>query len=124
MPPNNPGLQDALRSLASLSQAERRRSPEDAVSGSIPSRRAALPKVCRWPPSHRRPSRSLPGVPPRPPYAARAGQHGRCDVGHVLHHRPAEGLAAVFMAQGSRRGQTRMLFKNLVHGAMVESLRR
>ncbi|CAH0171223.1 serine hydrolase [Roseomonas sp. CECT 9278] len=37
----------------------------------------------------------------------------------------AEGLAAVFMAQGpSRRGQTRMLFKNLVYGAMVESQRR
>jgi len=56
---------------------------------------------------------------------AGAGQHGRCDVGDVLHHRPAEGLAAVFLAQGpSRRGRTRMLFKNLVHGAMVESLRR
>jgi CubicO group peptidase (beta-lactamase class C family) len=37
----------------------------------------------------------------------------------------AEGLAAVFMTQGpSRRGQTRMLFKNLVYGAMVESQRR
>ncbi|WP_198370040.1 serine hydrolase domain-containing protein, partial [Roseomonas rosulenta] len=37
----------------------------------------------------------------------------------------AEGLAAVFMAQGpSRRGQTRMLFKNLVYGAMLESQRR
>ena len=37
----------------------------------------------------------------------------------------AEGLVAVLMAQGpSRRGQTRMLFKNLVYGAMVESLRR
>lgn len=37
----------------------------------------------------------------------------------------AEGLVAVFMAQGpSRRGHTRMLFKNLVYGAMVESRRR
>ena len=37
----------------------------------------------------------------------------------------AEGLVAILMAQGpSRRGQTRMLFKNLVYGAMVESLRR
>lgn len=37
----------------------------------------------------------------------------------------AEGLVAILMAQGpSRRGQTRMLFKNLVYGAMVDSLRR
>jgi len=36
----------------------------------------------------------------------------------------AEGLVAIFMAQGpSRRGHTRMLFKNLVYGAMVESRR-
>lgn len=37
----------------------------------------------------------------------------------------AEGLVGILMAQGpSRRGHTRMLFKNLVYGAMVDSLRR
>ncbi|MFC7612150.1 hypothetical protein [Teichococcus aestuarii] len=36
----------------------------------------------------------------------------------------AEGLVGILMAQGpSARGQTRMLFKNLVYGAMVESRR-
>jgi CubicO group peptidase (beta-lactamase class C family) len=37
----------------------------------------------------------------------------------------AEGLVAILMAQGpSNRVRTRMIFKNLVYGAMVESLRR
>ncbi len=37
----------------------------------------------------------------------------------------AEGLVAILMAQGpSHRGRTRMIFKNLVYGAMVESIRR
>ncbi|WP_246504031.1 serine hydrolase domain-containing protein [Plastoroseomonas arctica] len=37
----------------------------------------------------------------------------------------AEGLVAILMAQGpSNRGRTRMIFKDLVYGAMVESLRR
>lgn len=36
----------------------------------------------------------------------------------------AEGLVAILMAQGpSHRGRTRMVFKNLVYAAMVESLR-
>jgi len=34
---------------------------------------------------------------------------------------PKEQLVAVFMAQGpSNRGHTRMLFKNLIYGAMIE----
>ena len=37
----------------------------------------------------------------------------------------AEGLVAILMAQGpSNRGRTRMIFKNLVYAAMVESIRR
>ena len=37
----------------------------------------------------------------------------------------AEGLVAIIMAQGpSHRGRTRMIFKDLVYGAMVESIRR
>lgn len=37
---------------------------------------------------------------------------------------PAEGLVAILMAQGpSSRYRTRMLFKSLVYGAMVESQR-
>jgi CubicO group peptidase (beta-lactamase class C family) len=37
----------------------------------------------------------------------------------------AEGLVAILMAQGpSNRVRTRMIFKNLVYGAMVDSIRR